>query len=227
MTRVRVPATGEPSEWRTDTQALGIFGRSGAGKTTLARCLQRTYPGVSVFFDLDEEPAMGREVSSIEELRQALADGATEVCYRTPPTQVQGGDDYEQVVRFLIEIGNRLRSSGDGPMQFITDECQDVPDEWLQVAQKRLRKRRIKPVQLSQDPVSVNKRVRTQNRYIAWLSKPNAGNMDFLKQSNMPEDLLLELPDYDVLVFDTEEQDENGNFRPIGRFRAPEEYAHE
>ena len=212
-------------DWRTDTQPLGIFGRSGAGKTTLARCLQFTFPGPSIMFDLDEEPEMGTEVRSIDELADALERGDEAIVYRTPPTQVTGGEEYERVVKWLMELGNNLRATGAGPIQYITDECQDVDSEWLQVAQKRFRKRHIKPVQMSQDPVSVSKRVRTQNRYIAWLSKPNAGNMDFLKQSNLPTDLLLDLPDYDCVVFDSEQRDEDGNFRPIGRFRSGEEYA--
>lgn len=213
--------------WRTDTRPLGIFGRSGAGKTTLCRCLHVTFPGPSVFFDLDEEPDMGYEVRTVDELRDALARGEFEIVFRTPETQVTGGDRFEEVVRFMVRLGNDLRARDVGPVQFVTDECQDVPEKWLKVAQKRLRKRHIKPVQVSQDPVSVSKRVRTQNQYVAWLSKPNADNMDFLEGSNLPEDLLLDLPDYDMVVFDTEQRDEDGTFRPIGRFRADEVFVRE
>lgn len=210
--------TLDADEWRVSTKPITICGKSGGGKTTMARCLQEQFPGPSVFFDLDEEPDLGVEVRSIEELRQALARGETEIVYRTPVHVVEEPDEFEEVVRFMIEFGNELRDRGAGPMQFVFDELQDLPEEWVKIAQKRLRKRQIKPVGMSQDPVSVPKRVRTISEWNCWISPPNAEMESFLRQSGYPLDLLRDLDEYDMLVLDDQ-------WQPVDRVRAPEVFA--
>lgn len=207
-------------EWMESTKPITIVGRSGGGKTTMARCLQDQFGGPSLFFDIDEEPAMGTEVRSIEELRQALARGADQICYRTPETVVEDPDEFEEVVRFLLEFGNELRRQDAGPMMFTFDELQDLDEEWVKVAMKRLRKRNIKPVALSQDPVSVPKRVRSIAEWNCWISPPNGEMEDFIKQSGYPLELLRQLEDFDMLVLDSA-------WNAVDRVRAPEVYARE
>lgn len=205
--------------WRTSSKPITICGKSGAGKTTTARCLMDTFNGTSVFFDIDEEPDLGTEVETVPALAAALRDGNENIVFRTPTEVVQEPESFEEVVRFLIELGNEIRGT-DARMQFIFDELQDLPEKWVKVAMKRLRKRNIKPVGMSQDPVSVPKRVRTIAEWNCWLSPPNGEMMDFLRQSGYPEELLTQLPEHDMLVLDSD-------WRPVGRFRAPEVYARE
>lgn len=204
--------------WLQSTRPITLCGRSGGGKTTMARCLIDHFDGPSIFFDIDEEPAMGHEVRSVDELREALAAGREKICFRTPEHVVEDPDAFEDVVRFLIEFGNRLREQDAGPMIFVFDELQDLDEKWVKVAEKRLRKRQIKPVGMSQDPVSVPKRVRTIAEWNCWISPPNGEMMDFIRQSGYPGDLLEDLPAHDMLVFDS-------NWQVVDRVRADESYA--
>lgn len=205
------------SNWRTDTEGLTLQGASGGGKTTTARALQYRYPGPSITFDLDEEPDLGTEVESVPELRQALLDGKTEIVVRGGTYAVSEPELFPEVVRFLMEVGNNLRG-GDSRMQFIMGECQDLQSEWVQVAMKRFRKRNIKPVAETQDPISLSARVRTQAAYNAWVSPPNNKQIESLRSTNWPVDMLKELPEHDVLVF-------GEGWEPVARFRAGERYA--
>lgn len=205
--------------WRVDTLGMTLQGASGAGKTTTSRALHYEYPGPSVVFDLDEEPALGREVYTVDELREALMDGAEEIVVRTPVTDVQEPDLFPEVCEFLIEVGNHLRET-DNRMQFIMGECQDLQEDWVNVAMKRFRKRNIKPIAETQDPVSLDKRVRTQAAYNAWVSPPNDEQMDSLRSMSWPEEQLARLPEHDCIIY-------GEGWNPVGRFRAGEEYVAE
>lgn len=203
--------------WRTDTEGLTLQGASGGGKTTTARALANEFPGVTVTFDLDEEPQLGEEVYSVEELREALLAGHEEIVVRGGEYAVQEPDLFPEVVRFLMEVGNELRG-GSSKMQFVMGECQDLQSKWVQVAMKRFRKRNIKPVAETQDPISLSTRVRTQAAYNAWVSPPKNKQVESLRSTDWPVDLLQELPQHDVLVF-------GEGWEPVARFRAGEEYA--
>jgi adenylate kinase family enzyme len=204
-------------DWRTDTKALTLQGASGGGKTTTARALHFQYPGPSIVFDLDEEPALGTEVRTVGELRGALDRGETEIVVRTPPEVIEDPDLFPDVVRFLMEIGNSLRGT-DARLQFIIGEAQDVQERWVKIAAKRLRKRNVKPVIETQDPFSLSARIRTQAAYNAWVSPPSNKQAESMRGTNWPVDLLQELPEHDVLVF-------GDGWEPLARFRAGEEYA--
>lgn len=205
-------------EWRTDTLGMTICGASGAGKTTTARCLQETFPGVSVMFNLDHEPQFGRVVESVEELKDALASGAEEIDVRPPATVVDEPELFEETVRYLLQLGNDLRRKGEGRMQFLMDEAQDLQEQWTTVSLKRLRKRRIKPVAMTQDPVSLSNRLRTVADYNCWLSPPPSKMEETLQQVGYPVELLKQLPQYDMLVL-------GEGWKPVDRARAPERFA--
>jgi hypothetical protein len=196
---------------------MTICGASGAGKTTTMRCLHETYPGPSIMFNLDHEPDFGTTVRDVDGLANALQEGHTEIDVRPPETVIREPDLFPGVVEFLIKFGNALRSVGNGQVQFLMDECQDLQDEWVQVSMKRLRKRRIKPIAATQDPVSMSKRTRTIADYNSWLSPPADDMKDFLKTSRYPLPLLEDLPHYDMLVL-------GEGWEPVARFRAPEEF---
>jgi energy-coupling factor transporter ATP-binding protein EcfA2 len=211
---------GDLPSWLTDTKPMVICGTTGAGKTTLARCFSHVFPGVSLFFDLDEEPAMGTEVRSVDELDAALARGERRICIRAGLTDIRDPDLFPEVVQYLMDLGNDLRGSDAGPVLFAFDELQDLQEKWVTVAQKRLRKRRIKPVGYSQDPVSVPTRARTVAEYNGWLSPPPSKMRDSIQAAGYPVDLLEKLDEYDLLVM-------GDGWEPVGRYRAPAEYARE
>lgn len=205
--------------WRTDTRGLTIQGASGGGKTTTGRALHYRYPGPSILFDLDEEPAFGREVGSVAELADALESGSTEIVVRGGRYAVQEPDLFPEVVRFLMDVGDSLRETN-SQMQFIMGECQDLQSKWVTVAMKRFRKRNIKPVAETQDPVSLSKRVRTQAEYQGWCSPPRADQVDSLRGTSWPIDLLQQLDEYDCLIL-------GERWEPVARFRAGGEYVAE
>lgn len=205
-------------DWRENTLGMTICGASGAGKTTTARCLQHTFPGVSIFFNLDHEPGFGYEVRSVEELRAALEDGRERIDVRPPETVVDEPDLFEQVVRFLLQLGNELRDRGSGRIQFLMDEAQDLQEKWATVALKRLRKRRIKPVAITQDPVSMSNRLRTVADYNCWLSPPPSKMEETLRSVGYPIDALRALEEYEMLVLGEQ-------WKPVDRVTAPERFA--
>lgn len=206
-------------DWRVNTLPMTMCGGSGAGKTTTARCLHDQYPGPSILFDLDHEQDFGTIVEDRHELARALARGEQRVAVRPPVHEVENPDLFPETVRFLLAVGNRLRSKGEGQMQFLMDEAQDLQEKWTAVALKRMRKRRIKPVAMSQDPISLPKRLRTVADYNAWLSPPDPDMADNLRDHTAyPVDLLQELEPYDMLVL-------GDGWEPVDRFRAGEEYA--
>lgn len=208
-------------EWLTSTRPVNVNGKSGGGKTTFARAVSHLYPGPSIYYDLDEEPDMGVPVHTVDELHEALCAGETRICFRTATEEVVEPESFEAVVRYLIRLGDELRDEPGNPsMAFHFDELQDLPLKWVLVAFKRLRKRLIKPMGYSQDPVSVPKRVRTQAEWNVWLSPPNSEMMDSLAGMGWPEDLLAGLNDFDALVL-------GDNWEPLERWRAPEAYVRE
>jgi hypothetical protein len=206
-------------DWQQNTLAMTMCGGSGAGKTTTARCLHHDFDGVSILLDLDHEPDFGVVVDSVAGLRDALARGERRVAVRPPADVVTEPEVFPEVVRFLIDVGNELREAGKGKMQFLMDEAQDLQTEMVEVALKRLRKRRIKPVAMTQDPISLSKRCRTVADYNCWLSPPDADMKRNLKQSTgYPTDLLVKLEPYQMLVL-------GDGWEPEARFKAGAEYA--
>lgn len=188
--------------WRNDTEGLTIQGASGGGKTTIVRALHDLYPGPSICFDLDEEPDLGREVRSVDELRAALVDGATEIVVRGGTFDVREPDLFPDVVRFLMDVGDHLRQgTGSEQMQFVMGECQDLQDEWVEIAMKRFRKRRIKPVAETQDPFSLSTRIRTQAAYQAWVSPPKNKQVESLRTTAWPVDVLTSLDRHQCVIF--------------------------
>lgn len=205
--------------WRENTLAMTICGGSGAGKTTTARALHDRYPGPSILFDLDHEPGFGTVVRSVPELRAALESGENRLSVRPPATEVSEPQLFEDTVRFLLELGNGLREQGEGRVQFLMDEAQDLQEKWLCVALKRLRKRRIKPVGMTQDPISFPKRGRTVADYNCWLSPPDPDMAETLRtHTGYPVDLLTELRAYEMLVL-------GDGWEPVARTKAGSEYA--
>lgn len=205
-------------DWRQNTLSLLMCGGSGAGKTTTARALHETFEGPSVFFNLDHEPGFGEVVESVPELADALGRRVDRIDVRPPETVVEEPELFEDVVRFLMSFGTALREVGAGKVQFIMDECHDLQEKWLCVALKRFRKRRIKAVAMTQDPVSLTNRARTVAAYNCWLSPPEDKMAETIRQMGYPVDLLQSLPHYDMLVM-------GDGWKPLARFRAGEEFA--
>lgn len=202
-----------------NTLPMTIAGDSGGGKTTTMRYLADDFDGPAITFNLDHEPEMGRVVESVEELKRALMNGADMVDVRPPATVVAEPDLFEDVVKYLMRFGNELRRRGEGKALFLMDEAHDLQEEWVCVALKRFRKRRIKPVAATQDPISFPKRGRTIADYNCWLSPPSGDMADNLRDhTEYPVETLKRLPDYDMLVMD-------GNWQGVERVRAPERYA--
>lgn len=198
---------------------MTMCGASGAGKTTMARCLHDTWNGPSILIDLDHEPEFGHVVESVEGLARALADGKQRIAVRPPATVVSDPDLFPQTIEYLMRFGNSLReSSSSEGVQLLMDEAQDLQEKWATVALKRLRKRHIKPVAMTQDPISLSNRLRTVADYNAWLSPPPAKMAENLRPLGYPIDLLNRLEEHDMLVL-------GEGWEPVDRVRAPEVYA--
>lgn len=206
-------------EWRTNTLPMTMCGGSGAGKTTTARGLFDQFPGTAIIFDLDHEPDFGTVVESVGELAAALDRGETRIAVRPPSTVVEEPDLFPEVVRFLMQLGNQLRERGEGRLLFLMDEAHDLQEKWVAVALKRFRKRRIKPVAMTQDPISLSKRCRTIADYNCWLSPPDDDMADNLRQSTgYPVDLLMQLEAYQMVVL-------GDGWKPVDRIKVSEKYA--
>lgn len=207
------------TDWRVNTLGMTMCGGSGAGKTTTARCLHDQYPGPSILFDLDHEGDFGEVVESVEELADALRRGEQRIAVRAPVTEVEEPDLFPETVRFLLAFGKQLRAQGEGQVQFLMDEAQDLQPKWVAVALKRMRKRRIKPVAMTQDPISLPPGLRKVAEYNCWLSPPQPKLGENLrKHTEYPVDLLEKLEPYQMLVL-------GEGWEPIARFAAPEDYA--
>ena len=214
------------SEWRTDAMPTLLGGTTGAGKTTFTRFLHHEWPGeASIFFNSDEEPEMGTVVRDVDELADALEAGHDAIDVRIPMMASRDQDLYAEVVEFLMHVGQQFRGESGGPyIQFITDEVQEYSpssskDDAAITAAKRMRKRAIKPVFLTQEFPSVSKRLRTVVEWTLWLSPPPSQMQEFLKNSTyMDVHQLKNLPEYDALVHDDQ-------MNAVKRARAPEEYA--
>lgn len=207
------------TDWRTNCLPMTVCGGSGAGKTTTARCLHDQFPGRSLLFDLDHEPRFGTVVESIDALHAALERGDERIAIRPPATEVSEPDLFPATVRYLLELGNALREQGEGRLQFLMDEGQDLQEKWVAVALKRLRKRRIKPVAMTQNPIAFPPDHRKIAEYNAWLSPPPSKMADDLERhTGYPVDLLRELAAYQMLVL-------GDGWEPVARFQAEESYA--
>lgn len=170
-------------------------------------------------FNLDHEPDFGRVVESVEELKDALRAGVEKIDVRPPVTEVREPELFEEVIRYLLQLGKQLRNqSNPTRILLLMDEAQDLQEKWVMTAMKRLRKRHMKPVAMTQDPVSISNRIRTVADYNCWLSPPTPKLAENMKGLGYPVELLKELPQYDCLVL-------GENWQPVTRFRAPERYA--
>lgn len=206
------------TNWRENTLGMTMCGGSGSGKTTTSRALHDRYPGTSIIFNLDHEPDMGHVVQSVDELKQALADGHDRIDVRPPVTEVEEPDLFPEVVKFLLVFGKHFRQT-DGRMQFLMDEAQDLQTKWVKVAIKRLRKRRIKPVAMTQDPISLDTSIRKVADFNGWLSPPDPKMAENLKKhTSYPVDLLKQLEAYQMLVM-------GEAWKPVDRIKVSESYA--
>lgn len=209
-------------DWQQNTQPMTLAGDSGGGKTTTMRFLADSWEGgPAVTFNLDHEPNMGKIVKSVSDLQNALERGNQMIDVRPPAHVVAEPELFEDVTRYLMQLGNQLRESGDGKILFLMDEAHDLQEKWVNVALKRFRKRRIKPLAATQDPISFPKRGRTISDYNCWVSPPEGDMKDNLgKHTEYPVELLIQLPQYDMLVMD-------GDWNAVERIRAPEGFAHD
>lgn len=217
------------SEWLNDSMPTLLGGTTGAGKTTMTRYLHESFPdrtgGASIFFNSDEEPAMGEVVRDVDELRDALLEGAQQVDVRIPMMSSRDRELFRRVVQFLMHVGQEYRgTSGPPQLQLLVDEVQEYSpsgskDDAAITAAKRLRKRRIKPVFLTQEFPSTSSRLRSVQEWTVWLSPPPAKMHDFIRSgTQMDLEQLKDLPEYDALVHDKQ-------MNAVARVRAPEEYA--
>lgn len=205
--------------WRTNTRAMTIQGASGAGKTTTVRALHDQFPGPSIVFDLDEEPDLGVEVETINELSKALDRGETEIVFRSPVHVIEEPEVFPELIRWLMQLGNELRGT-DAKMQFVMGEAQDLQSKWVKVALKRLRKRNIKPIVETQDPFSMDTRIRTQAEYQCWIGPPHDQQTQSMRSTNWPVDHLNQLRDHEMLVL-------GEGWKPIDRMIAGGSYVAE
>lgn len=205
-------------DWRTNCLPMTICGGSGAGKTTTARALHDRFPGRSILFDLDHEPGFGWVAESVQELADYLAAGHRSIAVRPPVDVVEEPELFPETVRFLLQIGDGLREQGDGRIQFLMDEAQDLQDRWVAVALKRFRKRRIKPIAMTQNPLAFPTDHRKIAEYNGWLSPPPAKMAEDLRAgTGYPVDLLEQLDHYQMLVL-------GDDWQPVARFQASSEY---
>ena len=225
-----------------DCLPLGVYGPTGGGKTTLLRNLVKAWPdGPTVFFNVDEEPDMGRVVQvtadddaarneAVRHVHELLSSGETHIDFRIPTMKMKGEEEHRALVRYLKNLGDELRRGPlDTKVLFVTDEAHEV-EESAELAAKRFRKRQIKPVVATQEVQSMSRRVININRYHAWLSQPGSTETKYLKGEGFPVEDMARNPEYDALVLDSTEEypDDHevmpGKMRPVGRFRASEEY---
>lgn len=215
----------QATAWREDAMPTLLAGTTGAGKSTTTRYLHHAFDGVSIIFNSDEEPDMGTVVGSLEELQDALETGETRIDVRISEMKSRDREMYRRVVQYLMVVGQNFRgTSGPPVIQFITDEVQEYSpqssrDDAAITAAKRLRKRRIKPVFITQELPAVSTRLRSVVEWTLWLSPPPEPMWNYLERdTRLPLELLKQLPMYDALVFDKNKQ-------LVGRVRAPEKYA--
>lgn len=220
----KVPTARKMPSAFGDCLPLGIYGDTGGGKTTIARQLHTCWDGISIFFNQDEEEEFGYVVRSLAELQQAIEYGQERIDYRIPRTKSRGVEEHEELVEYLMNVGDKLRKSDSRQqIQFLTDEAHEISEQGskqdsLILITKRGRKRQIKPVSLTQEIQALSNRALNQHQYHVWMSQPGRLSRSHLKSVGFPVEELEAAADYDATLL-------GKNMEVQGRYRAKERFA--
>lgn len=163
--------------WRTDEGSIAILGETQTGKTTAARELHAETDRVSIWVNhadsVNRVPGVkGEYVHGRDSLLEALRDGHTKINFQASNPKKAVVDLKE----LLWELSNAAGRSNTR-IQLIVDEAHDIapqsqkeygnlpPRDAVRDLAKKGRKRGIKLILITQDPVALDKQTLRQMTY--------------------------------------------------------------
>lgn len=147
---VRIPDAQERFGIGVDERAL-LVGKTGSGKTTLARSLIANRPYLVVMDTKAEIDLPGmRVVSGIDDLRRIKSDDPSPVVYR--PDVTAGRDDHDLMLRWVYERGNTTLYVDE--VLAIMEDAPTAPPYYRAIL-SRGRSRNIRTISATQRPASI------------------------------------------------------------------------
>lgn len=204
---------GEHWDLRDDVfesnEPIFIGGGTREGKGVIGAQLHAECRQLRIFFNIEhQEDIPGVRCESVEDLRGALAGGATQIDYR-PGLDEEAS--FAELQQYLFDLGEQLggdpSSSEYGPrgegitMTLLVDEAQEIANGDKKKGPlirciKRGAKRGIKTVPLSQAPQEVANAALRQMEFHVWMGKPSSFSSGYFDNYGLPYDYCAEAPKY-------------------------------
>lgn len=213
--------------WLNNYKHIHITGKSGAGKTTLAKQIAHMTNRdlVVVFNPFHRNKFFSRCRVKAHNMVKSIKRGKRQI---EVMASTSTRDDFKLIYETLRKISENM---DDLTVMLVVDEAHrlakprgSISKEPLTVALKEGRNHDIKIVSLSQGPRDIHSVVTRESAYLAWVGSYDVQSQDYYKRHNIPYQKLPKAPDdpddtcHITTLF-------GPNFQVISKFRASTRYS--